>query len=607
VDGGVSRAEVLRLVTYGRPADAGCETQVARVEGAIPPGLQNQIGSPTPAELFDPQLSSNERLAQYCVFDYMSDVRPSAFAVEPGDPVVPDPVAVIAQAPSSAYPAVAAMDEFAFRAGEPQGTFADLTDQVRVAVIDTFGDGAFAGDLTTGDDHGYTVARLIQDLLCEGEACLAEIWTYRGARFDDFAQRPGSPPGGAQTELARAIHRATADWLSGGGNQRLVINISLGWAPLPSFGGSFGGDVTQGELPPAGSVWDALRFARCNGALVVASAGNNLGVGNGNADRDAVLPAAWASQQSVPCFDADTTLDGPLVISAGALERDLPLALQREAAATVVATGSHGIARAEFGSRGSFTMLLNGTSVSAAVVSAAAAAVWAARPNATAREVWDQLADPSIDAVAAGDIALSTSNNLSRVRVCERLSAACAMGTCPVTDLACPSEPEPLRIEALNTQCVVQADTSQAYTCPGRSGTITIKGPSSSGSCSSPISLDERPLVHEQPGCDDCDNCFGVFTSSNEIDLSITMSGSALLLEWLELTPSSGGAPEYFDLKSIMASQGLVNPPNPGVPQTIQGIVTNSGYPSVGRVIWSDITTGDTAASEVPVYPPPAQ
>ncbi len=103
------------------------------------------------------------------------------------------------------------------------------------------------------------------------------------------SSQPGTAGGlfGTRSELARAILRAVDDWkgdvLSGNGAEpRLVINLSLGWedhsADVKSTSNKNCNITRSGDLDsPSQAVYDAVVYARCHGALVLAASGNDTG------------------------------------------------------------------------------------------------------------------------------------------------------------------------------------------------------------------------------------------------------------------------------------------------------------------------------------------
>ena len=166
------------------------------------------------------------------------------------------------------------------------------------------------------------------------------------------------------------------------------MNLSLGWDP--ALGGL---ETPDSDIPaPALAVRTALEHAVCEGALVIAAAGNRSG--GPTEETGPLLPAAWEERAGptrarcealgVTTRDQNFPLPGqlayrPLVFAAGGVRADdSPLFNSREGSEPrLVAFGDHVKVPAPGAQEGPlWTGLLTGTSVSAAVVSASVAAAW---------------------------------------------------------------------------------------------------------------------------------------------------------------------------------------------------------------------------------------
>ncbi len=214
--------------------------------------------------------------------------------------------------------------------------------------------------------HGQAMCLVIRELACpQGGSghCAVDVKSYQALKHE----------GGRGTwyDLAQALHQALEDWQQDPQypEQRLVINLSLGW-----------------EVPPGGkndstwvnAIYQKLEEAAHLGALVIASVGNDLE--GPTASQTPMYPAAWEEVSSPkpsgaysPLVHAVDGLDG--------LRRRLLGA--REQATPRLATYSFHLppngAYLRFGTVGSFEDIgpvLSGTSVSTAVVTATAAAAW---------------------------------------------------------------------------------------------------------------------------------------------------------------------------------------------------------------------------------------
>lgn len=206
----------------------------------------------------------------------------------------------------------------------------------------------------------------------------------------------GSGPVGTFSDLARAVYCAVESSPICPNAPSLpratILNLSLGWIN-PAMGGDQGGDIFENasEKPGAAAIYEVLKFARCRDAAIFAAAGNEVGpVGLGF-----IYPSEWSADRppnldwQVVClsdFDVPapralrTGVRLPLVSVVGAVGRSgRPLAISRESGIPeLVAYGLTAVApiapRAPplpSHGAGARTAVLSGTSVSAAVASAA--------------------------------------------------------------------------------------------------------------------------------------------------------------------------------------------------------------------------------------------
>ena len=178
------------------------------------------------------------------------------------------------------------------------------------------------------------------------------------------------------TNLFRALDAALAEWESAPGRSHLIVNMSLGWDPAD----------TQGSGLKVKWMTQLLSRAYCEGALVIAAAGNRTG------SEGAVFPAALESlapPDAQQCGRLGYSLVGssgsyrPLIHAVGAVDQyDQRLVLARpHGQPRLAAYGMQVVVPGQTAT--GFTIPQTGTSMSAAVVSGIAAAVWGARPDST--------------------------------------------------------------------------------------------------------------------------------------------------------------------------------------------------------------------------------
>ena len=345
--------------------------------------------------------------------------------------------------------------------------------KVRVAVVDTAPNYYSAG--APGDDrsgHGHSVGWIIRDHACPSAngTCIGQVADRLAMPRLSLKTKDPLHGGyfGSEGEVAKAIHGAVHVWRAfkaGGGNQpRLVINLSLGWDP------GWGGDPNSPSGMPLGTraVYAAITHAVCQGALVVAAAGNDPG-GPGIA-RGPMYPGAWEQQpaptaaQCAAVEDTGWTPGGPfpllppagsgvynpLVFAvSGVRADDQPLLNARPGGrARLVAPGAQALAM----DGADPTTVLYGTSAAAAVATSTAAAVWGYRPKLTAPEVMDLIRSSATPLTPAADFCLGSSHpcarspaeaQVRRVNLCQAIAAACPgpLESCPATPPACALRP----------------------------------------------------------------------------------------------------------------------------------------------------------------------
>ncbi|WP_438023406.1 S8/S53 family peptidase [Sorangium sp. So ce233] len=331
---------------------------------------------------------------------------------------------------------------------------------VQIAIVDSSPDSDGGGDIPLGtNSHGYTMGWIAREMACgapEGGApppkCAAEISTHLALpRTSNESTSDAGGYFGTPAELAVAIDDAVKQWkLNPWPRPRLVINLSLGWQP--ELDRSSGGVDAAGAAAPAQAVLEALRNASCHGALIVAAAGNEPG---GEAVQPgATFPAAWqdahapTKHECTAYFDVDDgeplasegTDEVPppsLVIAVGGTNYlGAPMAVTRPGSVSrLVAPALHGAAGDVAGPH---VPALTGTSVSAAVLSGAAALVWGHRPDLDPTEVIALLYSSAIPIQIEPELRMEAYvADHPEVREVDRCSAAagvaasCAGAACP--------------------------------------------------------------------------------------------------------------------------------------------------------------------------------
>lgn len=378
-------------------------------------------------------------------------------------------------------------------------------------------------------EHGFAMVNFAHDLVChvdeEAGYCPGAIATRQALGFDSYdpgARQPGPTDLGNMgllEDLAEAVVQATYE--TDFATQHLVINLSVGWD------GRFGGpEVPELMRPEVRGVLEAIEYASCQQALVVAAAGNHT-VGP-------TYPGAWEQRprpslqrcselEAVPQDEVFPTDDdyAPLVYATTGLKPPhydedadrwiwVPLDNMSEGAmAPLTAYGSAGVVElAHFPDEAS--AMLTGSSVATIAVSSAAMAVWYYRWDLTPWSVMDILRDGSEDLGFAPDFSMATAAQptVRRVHISGVLEHACsgADAGCPppaepspfsrrdeVPDFAgLPNEPdEPGPSEGVSCSTVGPPENGDPFVCPQN---VFPSGHA-------------QPWTLCQPGSDPCSTC----------------------------------------------------------------------------------------------------
>jgi hypothetical protein len=454
---------------------------------------------PESEDPYDPQLPLPQGLARYCVYETSEPDLSGPPDVGLAD-IAPDTMAVDRMGTAlDGHAFDGWYDTFRREAGQAGlGPANDLAAPVRLAVVDSYPttEPSTAPRQRWGHSwHGYSLVHMARTLTCgvgaEPMDCVAAISTRLALQYsashptDPTETRRDADGGGSYgtvLDLARAIKAEVDAWRSDEEHLQLVINLSLGFDRV--FGNDDPADVR--------ALRAALGYASCHGALTVASAGNRIR--GPQAKEGPVLPAAWeserapTSQECSELYGVDIQHDPseqPLLWAAGALRagdtalpNSAPLAQPR-----LLAHGDHAVVEGDL--IDSRTVTLTGTSVSAIVVSAAAAAVWYYRPDLEPAQVMNLLAQ-SGPTLVPSDFCLDhpwpaqCPQNSSRVRLCLALQLACAsgQGLCPVEPaFPCFAASSPLATPAadpgnIDVDSMVNCDTANLgqpdVTCPQR-------------------------------------------------------------------------------------------------------------------------------------------
>ncbi|MEZ4294761.1 MAG: S8/S53 family peptidase [Polyangiaceae bacterium] len=431
------------------PAPAAASYLCNAAPDACLAGIPGNGGVWTGRPLLPEGAASPPSLAGKCGFFWSSETgaAPDQQALTKASAAcVADPFVVGPMAPLPA--AVQAFYRDRFR--EQLGALASLPTAVspapvHIAVVDAapFSDGTIDPN---SHPHGFNVAWIAKQLPCPDPQapCSARISTHLALPFDlsptgvTYNAKGGTF--GTRATTATAILQAVSTWQSQGGKAPLVIVLGLGWGPA---------NGCHPEHPLSREVFDALSYARCQGALLVTAAGNNAGWAQ--PPDGPTCPAVWEEEPapdaarcqslgvSTPRGLPPQGTRAPLLHAIGGVDyNDTPISVSRpHSLPPLVTLAQHGIAYHPPASERS--LAFTGTSVAAAAAAGAAALVWSYRPDLPPHELMSLLHDtavplPSLTANVC--IEGAPCPPVHRLSICAAVAKAC-----PTCALSCPTRP----------------------------------------------------------------------------------------------------------------------------------------------------------------------
>ncbi len=493
---------------------------------------------------------------------------------------------------------------------EQMGKIAALPDhtggrslpEVRLTIVDTSPDTAVRTGRPESSPHGESLISFAKRLLCNSNdgdckvgvgTRLALAYKFIDPENQENSIRDDLNGGyvGLISELAEAlIHELR--WKNSSGDH-LVLNLSLAWDRI--YGGS---EPQVDDMPaPVQAVYRALECVACQGAMVVAAAGNFSDVHPSNTHAGPLFPAAWTERAAGLCANT------PLLYAAGGVDvarRPLTSSLPDGKPEFAVYSDHAIITDPETATE---TAILSGTSVAALGLSVTAAAVAYYAPDLSTQQVFDIIYQEGEQTGMTADFCHSSSDSCPGVRyvsLCEAVRAACQgdQGKCLQTP-----------------ECSIRSNQFVQYSgVPSGNFTHLVDGSnltvyesfSPPGACGSDLpvfatSSPENPCprwqyhglprksgTHPQPQSDKCPTCIyekGSAQNSGTFYGEITLSDD----EYLE------------DLTLILSSCAVVNPPYPPYHpyffQPIQGPLNNCD-----TIKLSDLPTCDSAALSYTLY-----
>ncbi len=501
---------------------------------------------------------------------------------------------------------------------------------VTVSVVD-----AASGDASTVPriQHADAMGAIIKTLACPQDTTCAVSVTNALAlplAADGSLVDPGGAEYGTRAHVALGIFDAVTAWrrsLQDGPPSRLVLNLSLGWATDPAtncIAGAACGcteaqpwcDATSHvedfsafvDLGPSAAtppypvrlateaVHGALLYASCQGALILASAGNTK---DGSCNATSMAPAGWASLAAptpLQCmemgFDPPASLpsqwqlheaNAPLVIPVAAVDHhDHPIARTRPGSLTrLVAPGYHALADGEAPLE---LDPITGTSASAATVAAGAALLWSHDPTLGPRAVLETLYGSGHPLDSIAQLPEYGSEPEKAVR---RVSLCAALETLDPDLHACPDESAPAdALDELHAAAVTVGDANEgaehapqvlpSFACSSCGRTRNVHATEGDElpvdtyllwSCSTPD--DERPLLAgpqpDLPVCPECPLRVSGLDGVAHLALNSAYDPTLIVGGWLEIRydPRDDPRTTVVDLASVLdaLAQGPVKVP----------------------------------------------
>ncbi len=517
---------------------------------------------------------------------------------------------------------------------------------VRVAVVDS------ESELSSHPyiEHASAMISIIEALACddlepnrpgeEGEHNGCNIGTYRALALpllEDGSERTEGGYYGTRAHVAMAIVESVLGWRKAldrdEEDSQLVINLSLGWVAT-GLGGCGQGDAEpwceatgHGAAlldwlsgPPVGApnyateaaneaVHTALVYASCNGAVIVAAAGN----GRDDSCNEALMaPASWSYLPApTPKECGDLGFSPPEQYTRGHLHSARPLLVpvsavdhnDQQISATRPGTETRLVAPGYMATVGSHMTPLTGTSVSAAVVSGAAARLWAHQPERSQADLIDQLYATAVPTGRISELEEHgvPANTISRrVSLCDAAGPDCDGDLCPGS-WCVPTEPLTAQIGAMNTQATMAIDQGMSLS-PADATELYFDGCSR---CGTPVNVwvpdgqnqdhhfygdcdwtlsqylpedDDPALVGPQPDsplCPDCPVVSSLAHNQTRALLALdtwyggmTVEGVTIQLERLNMAPELIDVTTVSDWTTNLQSGDMVRVNLPGVQHT---------------------------------------
>ena len=506
-------------------------------------------------------LGTGRELANYCVMEWIGagvpdgSLLPRVALTASGKAMYADRAMVAPFAPGALVNATwSNLRAGMFKAIGAVGLPVQLTASASyVAIVDSSKEETTTGEASSGTyEHGELLGRISRETSGTRRA-IAVISTTALPRDQAGVAQAAGGYYGYTSDTAVAIVRAVDKWRerTGSANPRrpLVVNLSLGWEGASYAGTALSTTTTTAAYTsasvanlPQRSVFAAVQYASCAGALVLAAAGNRSEATSAATatTKTMTFPAAWeavAAPTLAQCaaFGLPAALNpaprvarSPRMIYAvggvNGADKDL-FNVRTNGVPRLVAYGDS-VAMSSLSGSGGHTGIMTGTSIAAGVASAAAAYAWSFSPATSAHDIAQTMYDQgqALGRAATGCSFGAASCGVRRVSMCalaQKYSGS--SGTC-VTVLA-------------NTGVSVKAPINPTTWATFTVATA-IAAPAASG-----VNSVVEPKVRPMPGSGGCSLC-GVYSGTAYLDIanpSATIGASVLFTSgWgMSFTPDT--------------------------------------------------------------------
>jgi hypothetical protein len=428
------------------------------------------------------------------------------------------------------------------------GAVQTVRSRAFVGVVDSAKTETATDEASTGTyEHGEVVGRIAREVGGSSRA-LGVLSTLALPRNAAGAASAAGGYYGYTSDLALAIIQAVDAWRARTAGENvprpLVVNLSLGWDSANYLGSSLAATsplttyaATSVANYPQRSVFFAIQYANCAGALVLSAAGNKA---QGSPSTNTLmLPAAWEAVPAPTRAQCEAFGVGPRTVPVSASPRmtyavggvdgaDKALFNTRSAGQPRIVAYGDAVAVSRDPKIGGHTGVMTGTSMSTAVASSIAAYAWSLRPQTNAHDVAAALYASGHDLVgAASACSYGATCKIRRASRCEL--AAGLLGT-PMS--ACGTV-KPFLGRKVKTG--IDPTALAAFSKPVDASTASTLS-------STAVNSIVNPRVRPMPGSGGCSLC-GIYSNSAYLEIANPSSSIGATLDWgfggISFTPSA--------------------------------------------------------------------